>query len=176
MFQASKQWKWIACAKRNRLLVDLDQDMQLCTPFKLRQLTDTVDHHNHFSLDDAAFYQQVYQYLDGFKIYNPAELCQISLNATAAKFYLKPVLTKSWFFQEYTGSEPSVEAIIKLSSAVQTGEFLIVEHSSDASLCINLSEHFKLDENLHLNQFEVIRVLNNRVHPILNKISHSRTA
>ncbi|MGO2010320.1 MAG: cell division protein ZapC domain-containing protein [Pseudoalteromonas sp.] len=176
MFQASRQWKWVACTKRNRLLVDLDQDMQLCTPYKLRQLTDSIKQQSHFSLDDAAFYQQVYQYLDSFKIYSSAELCQISLNATAAKLYLKPVLAKSWFFKEYTGSEPSVEAIVKLSSVVQTGEFLIVEHTQDASLCINLSEHFKLDENLHLNQFEVIRVLNNRVHPILNKISHTQTA
>jgi len=143
MFQASKQWKWIACPKLNRLLVDLDQNMQLCTPYKLRQLVDSVAKQSHFSLDDAAFYQQVYQYLDGFKIYSSAELCQIALNATAAKFYLKPVLAKSWFFSEYTGSEPSVEAIIKLSSSVQTGEFLIVEHNQDASLCINL---YQLDD------------------------------
>ena len=66
MLQASKQWKWLACAKNNRLLVALDQDMQLCTPYKLRQLTDAVLQEPNFSLEDAAFYQQVYQYLETF--------------------------------------------------------------------------------------------------------------
>lgn len=176
MLQASKQWKWIACPVRNRLLIDLDQDMQLCTPYKLRQLTDSVLADPNFSLADAAFYQQVYQYLDGFNVWKAAQLCQIALNATAAKFYLKPMLAKSWFFDPYTGSEPSVEAVVKLQSRLQAGEFLIIEHCKDASLCISLAEHFQLDENLSLNQFEAIRVLNNRVHPIYNHAQNSKTA
>lgn len=176
MLQASKQWKWIACPTNNRLLVDLDQDMQLCTPYKLRQLTDSVLSEPNFSLEDAAFYQQVYQYLEGFNLWQAAQLCQIALNATAAKFHLKPVLAKSWFFEPYTGHEPSVEAIIKLQSRIQVGEFLIIDHSDDASLCISLSEHYQLDENLSLNQFEAIRVLNNRVHPIYTHAQNSKTA
>ncbi|WP_404340235.1 cell division protein ZapC domain-containing protein [Pseudoalteromonas mariniglutinosa] len=176
MLQASKQWKWLACVTKNRLLVDLDQDMQLCTPYKLRQLTDAALLEPNFSLADAAFYQEVYQYLDTFSLWSPAQLCQIALNATAVKYHLKPVLAKSWFFNEYTGVEPSVEAIVQLNSVVQQGEFLIVEHSDDASLCINLSEHFQLDENLSLAQFEVIKVLNNRIHPVYIQQKQCKTA
>ena len=176
MLQASKQWKWIACPVRNRLLIDLDQDMQLCTPYKLRQLTDAILTQPNFSLEDAAFYQQVYQYLAGFNLWNGAQLCQIALNATAAKFYLKPMLAKRWFFEPYKGNEPSIEAVIKLQTSEQSGEFLIVDHCKEASLCICLSEHFKLDENLSLNQFEAIRILNNRVHPIYNHAQNSKTA
>ena len=176
MLQASKQWQWISCAKKNRLLLDLNEDMQLCTPYKLRQLTDSTFKNPYFSLEDAAFYEQVYQYLVQFKLWNPAQLCQISLNATAVKFQLKPVLAKSWFFEQYTGSPPSTEAVINLTSKAQSGEFLIVEHSSDASVCINLSENFQLDDNLSLVQFEAIRVLNNRVHPLLNQHIHSKIA
>jgi cell division protein ZapC len=176
MLQASKQWQWIVCAKKNRLLLDLNDDMQLCTPYKLRQLTDYAFENPRFSLEDAAFYEQVYNYLAGFDIWSRAQICQISLNATAVKFHLKPVLAKSWFFHEYTGSEPSSEAVIKLRSKAQIGDFLIVEHCPDASICINLSENFKLDENLSLVQFEAIRVLNNRVHPILNQQYQSQTA
>ena len=176
MLQASKQWQWITCPNKNRLLLDLNDDMQLCTPYKLRQLTDSVFKNPRFSLEDAAFYEQVYNYLDGFELWSAAKICQISLNATAVKYHLKPVLAKSWFFEEYTGTEPSVEAIVKLISKAQTGDFLIVEHCPDASICLNLSETFKLDENLSLAQFEVIRILNNRVHPILNQQYQSQTA
>ena len=72
MLQATKQWQWIACANKNRLLLDLNDDMQLCTPYKLRQLTDCVFKNPRFSLEDAAFYEQVYNYLDGFELYKPA--------------------------------------------------------------------------------------------------------
>ena len=150
--------------------------MQLCTPYKLRQLTDCVFENPRFSLEDAAFYEQVYNYLDGFELYKPAQICQIALNATAVKFHLKPVLAKSWFFEEYTGTQPSTEAIVKLTSKAQTGEFLIVEHCPDASICLNLNETFKLDDNLSLEQFEVIRVLNNRVHPLLLEQYHTKSA
>lgn len=176
MLQATKQWQWIACANKNRLLLDLNDDMQLCTPYKLRQLTDCVFENPRFSLEDAAFYEQVYNYLDGFDLYKPAQICQIALNATAVKFHLKPVLAKSWFFEEYTGTQPSTEAIVKLTSKAQTGEFLIVEHCPVASICLNLNETFKLDDNLSLEQFEVIRVLNNRVHPLLLEQYHTKSA
>lgn len=176
MLQASKQWQWISCPNKNRLLIDLNDDMQLCTPYKLRQVTNNAFENPYFSVEDAAFYEQVYNYLAGFELWSPVEICQIALNATAVKFHLKPVLAKSWFFEKYTGLTPSVEAVIKLTSKVQSGEFLIVEHCPDASLCINLSKHFKLDDNLSLVQFEVIRVLNNRVHPILNQQYQSQTA
>jgi cell division protein ZapC len=176
MLQASKQWKWIACPVKNRLIIDLNDDMQLCTPYKLRQLTHNTLENPRFSLEDADFYQQVYQYLLSFNLWNNAQICQIALNATAAKFYLKPILAKSWFFTPYTGNDPSVEAVVKLTSKAQSGEFLIINHCKDASLCINLSENYALDENLHLKQFEVIRVLNNRVHPILHSSSQSKTA
>ncbi|MBB1386294.1 cell division protein ZapC [Pseudoalteromonas sp. SG45-5] len=176
MLQASKQWQWIACADKNRLLLDLNDDMQLCTPYKLRLLTDSAFKNPYFSVEDAAFYEQVYNYLVGFNVWSPAKICQISLNATAVKYHLKPVLAKSWFFKEYTGSDPSVEAIVKLTSKAQSGDFLIVEHCPDASICLNLSEDFKLDENLSLTQFEVVRILNNRVHPILNQQYQSQTA
>ena len=176
MLQASKQWQWIACPNKNRLLLDLNDEMQLCTPYKIRQLTDLVIKNPNFSLEDAAFYEQVYNYLDGFEIWSGAHICQIALNATAVKFHLKPVLAKSWFFNEYTGSQPSVEAVVKLVSKAQTGDFLIVDHCSDASVCLNLSENFQLDENLSLAQFEVIKILNNRVHPILPQQIKFKTA
>lgn len=176
MLQASKHWQWIACAKNNRLLLDLNDDMQLCTPYKLRQLNDVATTSPYFSLEDAAFYEQICFYLDQFNIFNNAQICQIALNATAVKFHLKPVLAKSWFFEHYTGSIPSTQAIVSLTSKKQTGDFFIVEHTPQACVCINLSVMFQLDENLSLAQFEVIRVLNSRIHPLLVEQFNTQTA
>ena len=166
MLQASAQWNWYACPTNKCLMLDLGDEMEFCTPFKLRLLTDDVLENPHFSLRDADFYQQVSSYLASFELWNQAQICQIAINATAAKFYLKPVLAKSWFFKSYTGSVPSTEAIILLQSKMVEGQFLIVDHTEQASLCLNLEKNYQLDENLSLQQFEVIRVLNDRIYPL----------
>jgi cell division protein ZapC len=161
--QASKEWQWLRCYERNRLLIDLGDELQLCTPYRLYQLTGDSESNPNFCIDDAEYYQNVFFYLQNFKVWTDAQCCQIALNATAAKFHLKPMLAKSWFFNEYTGNADRTEAIVALSSSVQTGEFFIVECDLETSLCISLNETFKLDEHLTLEPFQAIRVLNNRI-------------
>lgn len=165
--QASKEWQWQLCSQRNRLLVKLNQELSLCTPFRQRQLTLDIIENPKFSLNEAEYYQNVFDYLSKFSVWSEAQCCQIALNATAAKFYLLPVQAKSWFFKSYNGFEPCTEAIIYLQSKSQIGEFFIVEYCEEASLCINLTAEFMLDEHLKLEQFQAIKVLNDRIHPIV---------
>lgn len=167
MLEAQPSWQWQVCHKQNRLLLDMNEQMQFCTPFKLRQLTEEALKCPQFTSEDAAFYQQVCEYLTSFALWSDAQVCQISLNATAVKHYLKPVLAKSWFFNVYSGSQPNREAIVQLQSTQQLGQFLIVDCDQSASTCICLEPEFALDENLSLQQFEVIKVLNDRVAPLI---------
>ncbi len=167
MLQASQKWKWFVCPTSKLLKLTMGEEMVFITPYKLRQLNNGALKNPAFSLEDAAFYEQVYSYLNEFSFWSQPQLCQISLNATAIKFYLKPILAKSWFFSTYLGDEPSVEAIVHLNSKQGMGNFLIVDQSDGACLCMCLEHDFNLDENLSLKQFEVIRVLNDRIHPVL---------
>lgn len=169
MLQASRKWNWIACAKSNTLLLDMGNEMIFCTPYKIRNLTNDVLDNPAFSLTDANFYEQVSTYLDSFSIWNEAQICQMALNATAVKHYLKPMLTKSWFFELYQGNEPSVDAIIQLKSKKQMGQFLIVDHTNEGSVCICLEKCYSLDDNFELKKFEVIKVLNDRIYPLITK-------
>lgn len=174
--QASKEWQWLRCYERNRLLIDLGDELQLCTPYRLYQLTGDSESNPNFCIDDAEYYQNVFFYLQNFKVWTDAQCCQIALNATAAKFHLKPMLAKSWFFNEYTGNADRTEAIVALSSSVQTGEFFIVECDLETSLCISLNETFKLDEHLTLEPFQAIRVLNNRIQPLMLADKNTKSA
>nr|KJZ13162.1 cell division protein ZapC [Pseudoalteromonas rubra] len=158
------------------MLVDLGDDLQLCTPFRLRQLTEDSLQSVDLSVEEAAFYRNVYDYLLGFKVWSEPQCCQIALNATAAKFHLLPVQAKSWFFKSYTGGQPLVDAVITLHSKCQPGEFLIVDHNHQSCLCINLTQGFMLDENIELEQFQAIKVLNDRVHPLIQAHKLTKTA
>ncbi|MFC3032095.1 cell division protein ZapC domain-containing protein [Pseudoalteromonas fenneropenaei] len=166
MVQASKDWQWIYSEEVNRLLVDLGE-FQLVTPFKLRQLTEDTRDNPAFSIQDAAFYNQVFQYLQQFGVWREPEICQIALNATAAKYYLLPMQAKSWFFKPYQGGTAISDAIVVLKSAHQQGEFLLVDCGAEASLCINLQGPYHLDEHLVLEPFQAIKVLNDRIHPLI---------
>ena len=165
--QASKEWQWFRCSERNRLLINLAEDLQFCSPYRIHQLTGDSATNPLFCIDNAEFYHNVFDYLQSFNVWNDAQCCQIALNATAAKFHLKPMLSKSWFFHEYVGKADRTEAIVSLSTSQQAGEFLIVECDNESALCINLNKSFNLDENLALEQFQAIRVLNNRIQPLM---------
>ncbi|MBQ4812598.1 cell division protein ZapC [Pseudoalteromonas luteoviolacea] len=167
MLQASKEWRWVQCHTQNRLLVDLGDELQLCTPFRLRQLTADSESLPNFSVEEAEFYQNVFDYLRTYAVWSEAQCCQISLNATAVKFHLLPMQAKSWFFTPYRGTDILCNAVISLQSKEMTGECLIVDHDSEASLCVNLTADFRLDENIVLEQFQAIKVLNNRIHPLM---------
>ncbi|WP_440055990.1 cell division protein ZapC domain-containing protein [Pseudoalteromonas sp. T1lg65] len=171
--QASKEWQWIRCDKRNRLLVDLGEELQLCTPFRIRNLTEDSATNPNFSLSEAEFYQSVYTYLNHFGVWSEARCCQIALNATAAKFHLQPMQAKSWFFKPYVGNQHVTEAVVQLNSKRDCGEFLIIEHDGQASLCLSLNDNFVLDEGIMLEQFQAIKVLNDRLAPlVINQLSH----
>ncbi|WP_105198885.1 MULTISPECIES: cell division protein ZapC domain-containing protein [unclassified Pseudoalteromonas] len=175
MLQAQQDWQWQVCEERNTLLLDMG-DMQFCTPYKSRQLIDEAFTQPKFNLRDAEFYQQVCQYLSGFSLWNDAHICQIALNATAVKHYLKPMLAKSWFFAPYTGNQANHEAVVQLTSSQQSGQFLIVDCAEQASVCLCLESSFALDENLQLQQFAVIKVLNDRITPIFSAQGQQKSA
>ena len=168
MLQAGKDWRWFACETRNRLVLQVTSTQEeLVTPYKLRQLTESSLHTQPFSLEDAAFYEQVCQYLSSFKLWNEGEIAVIAIHATAVKLHLKPVLAKSWFFKPYKGYTPSTEALIELHSHKQSGQFLIIDCDSENCLCLCLESAMQLDDNFSLTRFDTIKVLTDRVNPIL---------
>ena len=177
MLQAGKDWRWLTCKERNRLVLYVESTREeLVMPYKTRQLTQAAIEGSCFSLEDAALYEQICHYLSAFSIWSEGEIAVIALHATAAKLHLKPVLAKSWFFKPYQGHTPSTEAIITLNSQKQSGQFLIIECGNDASVCMCLEHQMQLDDNFSLSRFETIKVLNDRVNPILINQSQLKRA
>ena len=72
-------------------MIDLGDELVLCTPFRVRQLTEDSAANPNFNLNEAEFYQSVFTYLCGFGVWSEPRCCQITLNATAAKFHLQPM-------------------------------------------------------------------------------------
>lgn len=64
MLQAGKDWRWLTCKERNRLVLYVESTREeLVMPYKTRQLTQAAIEGSCFSLEDAALYEQICHYL-----------------------------------------------------------------------------------------------------------------
>jgi len=97
----------------------------------------------------------------------PEFICQIVLNAIAAKAFYKPLMPKSWFFS----TAPSVSSalpgkIVKLQSAYHSKHYIVVESNTTASTLLLIESGHQLDEKKSLSQFGLIKVMNDRLIPV----------
>lgn len=166
MLQPSNYWQWQLDSDR-RLLLDIDQSMAFTTAYNKKQLTMEVLNDTSFSLEDAIYYEDLTVKLQSLGIWSTPEVVQIALNATAANRYYKPVMPKSWFFKTNEMTIHFGETVRDLTVLLHTeqdcGRFLLIEQNDSASLCMLLDEQLQLNDSKVLEQFEIIKVMNDRL-------------
>jgi len=167
LLKPSKDWQWNFCHDNNRLTLDLGDNMVFVSAFKQAQLVKDAFNSRCFSIEDTAIFNLLMDKLEG-QLPMPAEfICQIVLNAVAAKAFYKPLMPKSWFFN----TAPSVSSalpgkVVKLTSAYDTKHYIVVESNTTASTLLLIESSQQLDEKKSLGQFGLIKVMNDRLIPV----------
>lgn len=159
-------WCWCFDVDRDRLLLDLSAELQFETAYPAKQLVPAAREAQPFSLDDASRYFHLLECIAELPLSEP-ERVQIVLNAIAACRFGKPMLPQSWFFRDYDfmHGAPLLGEVVSMISEQGHGDFLVIEPGETASLCLLLSEQLALNEDKHLTQSAVIKVMNNRLIP-----------
>ncbi len=169
MLQPSNHWQWQLDGDK-RLLLDIDPQMAFTTAYNKKQLTMEVLSDTAFSLEDAIYYEDISEKLKSSGHWSVPEAVQIALNATAVKRYYKPMMPKSWFFKTNQSAcqfgECVDELTVLLYSEVEVGRFLVIERSDNASVCMLLDESLALSEDKTMAQFDIIKVMNDRLFSI----------
>ena len=180
MLQPTNLWQWQYAESGDELRLDLDATMAFSTAYRKKHLTQEIFRDSQFSVEDAHFYQLICMQFQSLNLYSDAQIVQIALNATAVKRFFKPTMPKSWYFKEnqlmnfnqghiggYGGAGNQVSLGVGKSCLLYTednvGQFLLVECGDSASLCMLLDESLALNESKSLNQFEIIKVMNDRL-------------
>ena len=169
MLQPSNQWRWQFNQTDNQLLLDIDSSMAFATAYKQKHLTNEIFNDTSFNLDDANYYQNISSELQDMSYWSTPEVVQIALNATAAQRYYKPTMPKSWFFKtnqidiHLNPQSQQSQTTCLLYTEHGYGRFLVVERSDCASVCMLLDESLSLTQTKELNQFDIIKVMNDRV-------------
>lgn len=164
MLKPNNIWKWYFDTKLNALMLDLGQEMIFRVTIEKKNLVPDAFTPCSFSVDDAALFNAYKEEISHIDLSEPRKT-ELVLNAVAARRFHKPFLPKSWYFHPQ-GEEGSPEegAIVELVTEFGTGQFIVIENTGNASLCMLAQElPFELNENKTMHFCDAIKVMNDRI-------------
>ncbi|MCZ4336402.1 cell division protein ZapC [Shewanella colwelliana] len=175
LLMPQRDWQWIYNDTYGVLSVSLGLDMEFLTPYKSKALIPDALATMEFSVEHARFYIDFIERLGKSITVSDALKVQLSLNATAAHFMLKPQMPKSWYFDSSAVCVYSELAkVFQLRCQSVDVQVMVVESNIQSSLVMLLSPELALTDSKSLRQFDCIKVMNDRLQPL--KISRHKSA
>ncbi|MBV7314619.1 cell division protein ZapC [Shewanella sp. NIFS-20-20] len=167
LLMPQRDWQWGYNDTHHVLGASLGSEMEFLTPYAYKQLIPDARGVMAFNMDHAKYYIEL---IDKIKLQlnvADAQLVQVALNATAARFMLTPQMPRSWFFNpSHQCVYGEVGKVVELeTTASQRTKVLIVETSLQAALVMILNKQCHLTDQKHLQRFDVIKVMHDRLHP-----------
>ncbi|MBY6185487.1 cell division protein ZapC [Marinobacter hydrocarbonoclasticus] len=159
-------WAWMYHHEEEKLALELGEDWLFLTPFCARLLIPDSLHGSAFSAEHADYYENVLTRLRKQVPQSAPELVQIALNMTAAHFFSLPMMPKSWHFRTSDQIAYACEGkLVELNTGEHRARFVVVEGGEQSSLVMLLDGSLPLGNKKSMNQFDLIKVMNDRLAP-----------
>ncbi|UPW16783.1 cell division protein ZapC [Agarivorans sp. TSD2052] len=130
-----------------------------------------------FTAEHTQLYYQFLEQLDSCNWSDPIKV-QICLNAVASAQFLKPLMPQSWFFKSVATNLHTQLALGELA-VLQTEQSqtrcVVVEVSEQTYTLMTIEAGMVLDERKTLNQFEAIKVMQDRVVSLSRLMQHQNS-
>jgi cell division protein ZapC len=162
MLTPSERWNWNYCKQRDRLLLDINEQLQFCSELSAKHLTEKPSA-KALSVTEAAAFWHVWESLEQLPIAE-AELLEFSLHAIAAG-YAQHTGHKSWYFAEQPPCRIYKYQLVQLCGLYAAIPAVVLELDGDSAICLLLSAGFSLSGKT-LNRCSLFRVLCNRLGPV----------
>ncbi|WEM43867.1 cell division protein ZapC [Photobacterium sp. DA100] len=164
MLKPNNSWMWYYDQKYDALMLDLGDDMLFRVAIPTKNLIPCAFTRSTFTVDDASVYQSFLEGMSILELSAPRK-AELALNAVAASRFHKPLMPKSWFFNQQSGAhQPQLGDIVTLSTDLGEGQFLIIENSGTASLCMMANtSSLALNAAKEMAFCETIKVMNDRM-------------
>lgn len=161
------QWFWQFDEQQKQLAIQVDGEPLFVLPYKPQQLVNIGFSQQPFSIDDAEQYQQVLEVLESYPQDSigtdphSAALCALAFIRFGC-----PQMPQSWHFQKSDLDKWSQKRhLCELNSGFDQGLFLILEIDEEFASCMLLGRSMQASAIKTLRQFQVMKVLNNRLLP-----------
>jgi hypothetical protein len=165
MLTPSERWNWNYCKQRDRLLLDINEQLQFCSELSAKQLTEKPSA-KALSITEAAAFWHVWESLELLPLAE-AELLEFTLHALAAS-YAQHTGHKSWYFAEQPPCSINKYQLVQLCGLHAVIPAVVLELDGDSAICLLLSAGYSLSGKL-LNRCSLLRVLCNRLGPVITR-------
>lgn len=165
---ASQHWRWIFDPETQQLSVELDHGLVHKCPYKPSRLIPMNPLHAAFTMEDAECFQEFYDVLSAYELWDPMLLTQAALNRTILERFGRPQMPQSWYFQSATEApnyQLDVGALVELNSGLENALFAIIAIDDEFAECMLLVSSMTLSEVKQIQQFDSVKVLRNRLQP-----------
>ncbi|KKO46581.1 hypothetical protein WG68_04595 [Arsukibacterium ikkense] len=162
MLTPSERWSWTYCAQRDRLLLDISEQLQFCSELSAAQLTEKPQA-KPLSMAEA---QAFWNFRDSLQPLNltDAGLLELCLHALAAGF-AQQAGHKSWYFAEQAAAAVAEYQLVQLVGMHGPIPALVLQRDGDCASCLLLTEGYSLSGKL-LKRCSILRLLSNRLAPV----------
>ncbi|WNO60959.1 cell division protein ZapC domain-containing protein [Rheinheimera sp. MMS21-TC3] len=161
MLTPSECWQWNYCQQRDRLLLDLNDELQFCSPFSAAQLV-AKPMQQALSITEAEAFWAIDHSLQSIELSDAVrfELCLTGLSCA----FLPLLAHKSWHFQQASAHVVALYSVVVLRG-MSTQHALVVATDQESSTCLLLDSITTLSGKV-LPRLHVVRLLNNRISPL----------
>ncbi|RLV60041.1 cell division protein ZapC [Parashewanella curva] len=169
LFMPKRDWQWKYNDEHEVLSVLLGDEVEFLTPYSKKQLIPDALMDVKFDVTHAKFYLDLIDRLQRALKTSDAGLVQIVLNATAAHFMLQSQMPKSWFFKPSSTcvfSENGKVFTLRTEMNNETLLVLAVDAGLQSTCVMVLSAECAVSDKKTLKQFDVIKVMNDRLSPL----------
>jgi len=167
LIKPNKDWKWNFCHNQNRLTLEMGEGMIFVSAFSKRHLVNDAFNNEYLSIEQGEDFTLFFEKLDA-QLPVPSDfIYQITLNCLVAKNFYKPLMPKSWFFATAPAlSSALLGNVVKLQSATECRHYVVVESNTNASTLLLIEKSHVLNDVKSMAQFELIKVMNDRLIPV----------
>lgn len=158
MLRPSERWFWTYCPSKDRLLLDISDEIQFCSPFTASQLV-TQPRQQALSMAEAETFWAIDDSLQQLDMPAAVRL-ELCLSALCAPF-LQQLAHKSWYF-ELGNQCDAAECDLVMLKGLTSQYALVLAAEADCVTCLLLGEISTLAGKV-LPRLQVIRVLRNRI-------------
>jgi cell division protein ZapC len=158
MLRPSERWYWTYCPTKDRLLLDISDEAQFCSPFTGAQLLQQPKHQP-LAMAEAEMFWAVDASLQQLEL-PVSERLELCLTALCAPF-IQLQAHKSWYFQQAEHNDAALFELVTLRG-LSTQYALVLGAESHSVNCLLLGDISTL-AGKSLPRLQLVRVLRNRI-------------
>ncbi|WP_026972578.1 MULTISPECIES: cell division protein ZapC domain-containing protein [Aliagarivorans] len=168
LIHPNNQWHWLFDPDKSAMTLELGDELLFVSALTTQRCVPYAQGDQPFSTEHAELYYAFLEGLDSFEWPAPVKV-HVVLNAVAMVLFHKPMMPQSWFFKPIAHqyfTKLTVGEVVVCQGQEGNGRFVLLESNEKSYTLMYIDKQLSLDGIKHLQQFDTIKVMHDRVLPL----------